>query len=147
MHSSRFAPCLLSSRGIFLLPICTPHFPVLSFLAPGQNFQHASPLPDLLPAGAAATANLVGGRHAAFPPALTHRPRSLKGFQAVDGLRGGAKAARVGKDATQTLGVVVHVRAVCGRGRRFESFGAEPVGEDGHAAGPVGVWFRGCDLW
>lgn len=121
-------------------------FPSSSLLAPGQNFQNASPLLDFLPAAAAAV-NLVGRRNAAFPPALTRRPRSLKGLQAVDGLLSGAKAAQVGKDATETLCIVVHVRDECGRGRRFESFGAEPVGEGGHAAGPVGIWFRGCDLW
>lgn len=150
MHSSHLTSSFHTLSSVLMghLPLSyfRSPFPSSSLLAPGQNFQNASPLLDFLPAAAAAV-NLVGRRNAAFPPALTRRPRSLKGLQAVDGLLSGAKAAQVGKDATETLCIVVHVRDECGRGRRFESFGAEPVGEGGHAAGPVGIWFRGCDLW
>lgn len=130
MHMSPFTA---GSRTLF--------FPVsFLLLAPSQLFEDASLLLDFLPAAAAAE-DLVGRGTAAL---LAHRPHALEGFQAVDRLLGGAKAAQVDENATQAECIVVHVRVVWGRG--LESFSAEPVGNGCHAAGPVSIWSRGCDL-
>lgn len=110
-------------------------------LAPSQLFENASLLLDFLPAGAGAAVDLGGRDTAAL---LTHRPHVLEGFQAVDRLLGGAKAAQVDEYAAQAACIVMHVRVVWGRG--LESFSTEPVGEGCHAAGPVSIWPRACDL-
>lgn len=84
----------------------------------------------------------VGRRNAVVPALPAHRPLALEGFEAGDGLLGGALATEVGEDAVQAVAIVVHARVGV-----LEGFGAEPVREDGHAAGPVAAWLCRCDLW